>query len=40
MKMKYLLPLIIAIPAILVLIGGAVLRFLIVDAGQMTRYLY
>lgn len=29
-----------AIPAILVLIGGAVLRFLMVDAGQMTRYLY
>lgn len=29
-----------AIPAVLVLIGGAVLRFLMVDAGQMTRYLY
>ncbi len=29
-----------AIPALLVLIGGAVLRFLMVDAGQMTRYLY
>ena len=29
-----------AIPAILVLLGGAVLRFLMVDAGQMTRYLY
>ncbi len=29
-----------AIPAILVLIGGACLRFLMVDAGQITRYLY
>ena len=28
------------IPAILVLIGGIVFRFVMVDAGQLTRYLY
>ena len=28
------------IPAILVLIGGLVFRFIIVEAGQLTRYLY
>ena len=28
------------VPAILVLIGGAVFRFVMVDAGQITRYLY
>lgn len=29
-----------AIPAILVLIGGLVFRFVMVEAGQLTRYLY
>ena len=28
------------IPAILVIIGGLVFRFVMVDAGQLTRYLY
>ena len=28
------------IPALLVLMGGAVFRFVMVDAGQLTRYLY
>lgn len=28
------------VPAILVLIGGVVFRFVMVDAGQITRYLY
>ena len=28
------------VPAILVLIGGLVFRFVMVDAGQLTRYLY
>ena len=28
------------IPAIMILIGGIVFRFIMVDAGQMTRYLY
>lgn len=28
------------VPAILVLVGGAVFRFVMVDAGQITRYLY
>lgn len=30
----------VAVPAILVLIGGLVLRFVMVEAGQITRYLY
>lgn len=30
----------VAIPAILILIGGLVLRFVMVEAGQITRYLY
>jgi len=30
----------IAVPAILILLGGLIFRFLIVEAGQMTRYLY
>ncbi|PLX05647.1 MAG: nitrite reductase [Marinilabiliales bacterium] len=30
----------VAIPAILILIGGLILRFIIVEAGQITRYLY
>jgi formate-dependent nitrite reductase membrane component NrfD len=30
----------VAVPAILVLIGGMVLRFVMVEAGQITRYLY
>ena len=30
----------VAIPAILVLIGGLVFRFVMVEAGQITRYLY
>ncbi len=30
----------IAVPAILILLGGFIFRFLIVEAGQMTRYLY
>lgn len=29
-----------AVPAILIIIGGLVFRFIMVDAGQMTRYLY
>ena len=28
------------VPAILVLMGGVVFRFVMVDAGQITRYLY
>ena len=28
------------VPAILVLIGGLVFRFVMVEAGQLTRYLY
>jgi hypothetical protein len=28
------------IPAMLVLIGGLVLRFIVVDAGQTSRWLY
>jgi protein NrfD len=28
------------IPALLVLIGGLVLRFIVVDAGQTSRWLY
>ena len=27
-------------PALLVLIGGLIFRFIMVDAGQITRYLY
>ena len=30
----------VAVPALLVLIGGLVLRFVMVEAGQITRYLY
>lgn len=30
----------IAVPAILVLLGGLIFRFLMVEAGQLTRYLY
>lgn len=30
----------VALPAILILFGGLVFRFLMVEAGQMTRYLY
>jgi len=30
----------IILPAILVLVGGLIFRFLIVEAGQITRYLY
>jgi len=30
----------IAIPAILILLGGLIFRFLMVEAGQITRYLY
>ena len=30
----------VAIPALLVLIGGLVFRFVMVEAGQITRYLY
>jgi len=30
----------VAIPAILILIGGLVFRFIMVEAGQITRYLY
>ena len=29
-----------AIPALLVLIGGLIFRFVMVEAGQITRYLY
>ena len=30
----------VAIPAILILLGGLILRFIMVEAGQITRYLY
>ncbi|BBE20303.1 NrfD protein [Aquipluma nitroreducens] len=30
----------IAVPAVLILIGGLIFRFLMVEAGQITRYLY
>jgi formate-dependent nitrite reductase membrane component NrfD len=30
----------VAVPALLVLVGGLVLRFVMVEAGQITRYLY
>lgn len=30
----------VAVPVILVLLGGLIFRFLIVEAGQITRYLY
>jgi formate-dependent nitrite reductase membrane component NrfD len=30
----------IAIPALLILIGGLIFRFIMVEAGQITRYLY
>jgi len=30
----------IMIPAILVLLGGLIFRFIMVEAGQITRYLY
>ena len=29
-----------ALPAILILLGGLIFRFLMVEAGEMTRYLY
>ncbi|MCB9426350.1 MAG: hypothetical protein H6584_04905 [Flavobacteriales bacterium] len=28
------------IPALLVIIGGIIFRFVMVEAGQLTRYLY
>jgi len=28
------------IPAVLILLGGLIFRFLVVEAGQLTRYLY
>ena len=30
----------ISIPAILILVGGLIFRFVMVEAGQITRYLY
>ncbi len=30
----------VAVPALLILIGGLVFRFIMVEAGQITRYLY
>ena len=30
----------VVVPAILILIGGLVFRFVMVEAGQLTRYLY
>ncbi len=30
----------VAIPAILILVGGLVFRFIMVDAGQISQYLY
>jgi len=36
--MGYKVP--VAVPAILILIGGLVFRFVMVEAGQITRYLY
>jgi formate-dependent nitrite reductase membrane component NrfD len=36
--MGYKVP--VAVPAILVIIGGLVFRFVMVEAGQITRYLY
>ncbi len=30
----------VAVPAILVIIGGLIFRFIMVEAGQLTRYLY
>ena len=30
----------VAIPAFMILLGGLIFRFLIVEAGQITRYLY
>jgi formate-dependent nitrite reductase membrane component NrfD len=30
----------VAIPALLILLGGLVFRFVMVEAGQITRYLY
>jgi formate-dependent nitrite reductase membrane component NrfD len=36
--MGYKVP--VAVPAVLVLIGGLVFRFVMVEAGQLTRYLY
>ena len=29
-----------AIPALMILFGGLIFRFVMVDAGQLTRYLY
>ena len=30
----------VVVPAVLILIGGLVFRFVMVEAGQLTRYLY
>jgi formate-dependent nitrite reductase membrane component NrfD len=30
----------VAVPVVLILLGGLIFRFLIVEAGQITRYLY
>ena len=30
----------VAIPAILILIGGLIFRMVMIEAGQLTRYLY
>jgi formate-dependent nitrite reductase membrane component NrfD len=30
----------IVVPAVLILLGGLIFRFLMVEAGQITRYLY
>jgi putative effector of murein hydrolase LrgA (UPF0299 family) len=29
-----------AVPAMLILLGGLIFRFVMVEAGQITRYLY
>jgi formate-dependent nitrite reductase membrane component NrfD len=30
----------IVVPAVLILLGGLIFRFIMVEAGQLTRYLY
>ena len=30
----------VAVPALLILVGGLIFRFVMVEAGQITRYLY
>jgi len=30
----------VAVPALLILIGGLIFRFVMVEAGQLTRFLY